>query len=66
MGPYEGSGFKGLSALQRRVNFRLMVKGLSAKPDGNEQPRRKRRGIKWKILNAPRGGELNPRPPQAD
>ena len=32
----------------------------------NEQPRRKRRGIKWKILDAPRGGELNPRPPQAD
>ena len=29
----------------------------------NEQPRRKRRGIKQKILNAPRGGELNPRPP---
>ena len=26
---------------------------------GNEQPRRKQRGIKRKILNAPRGGELN-------
>ena len=24
------------------------------------------RGIKQKILNAPRGGELNPRPPLAD
>jgi hypothetical protein len=32
----------------------------------NEPPRRKRRGINRKILNAPRGGELNPRPPQAD
>ena len=32
----------------------------------HEQPRRKRRGIKQKILNAPRGGELNSRPPLAD
>jgi pimeloyl-ACP methyl ester carboxylesterase len=32
----------------------------------NEPPRRKRRGINRKILNAPRGGELNPRTPQAD
>jgi hypothetical protein len=32
----------------------------------NEPPRRKRRGISRKILNAPRGGVLNPRPPQAD
>ena len=32
----------------------------------NEPPHRKRRGISRKILNAPRGGELNPRPPQAD
>ena len=32
----------------------------------NEQPRRKRRGIKQKILTAPRGGELNPRPALAD
>jgi len=31
-----------------------------------EQPRRKQRGIKRKILNAPRGGEFNPCPPQAD
>ena len=29
----------------------------------NEQPRRKRRGIKRKILYAPRGGELNLYPP---
>jgi len=35
-------------------------------PTTNEQPRRKRRGIKQKILNAPRGGELNPRQPLAD
>jgi hypothetical protein len=28
-------------------------------PWGNEQPRRKRRGIKRKLLNAPRGGEFN-------
>jgi hypothetical protein len=32
----------------------------------NEQSRRKQRGIKRKILYAPGGGELNPRPPQAD
>jgi hypothetical protein len=29
-----------------------------------ESPRRKRRGINRKILNAPRGGGLNPRPPR--
>jgi len=32
----------------------------------NVQPRRKQRGIKRKILNAPGGGELNARPPQTD
>ena len=32
----------------------------------NEQPRRKRRGIKRKNLNAPRGGELILYPPQED
>jgi len=35
-------------------------------PRGNEQPRRKRRGIKRKLLNAPRGGELDLYPPQED
>ena len=32
----------------------------------DEFPRRKRRGINRKILIAPRGGELNPRPPEWD
>ena len=32
----------------------------------NEQPRCKQRGINRKILNATRGGELNPCPTQAD
>jgi len=32
----------------------------------DEQPRRKQRGIKRKILNAPRGGELILYPPQED
>jgi hypothetical protein len=32
----------------------------------NEFPRRKRRGIYRNILNTPKGGELYPRPPQAD
>ena len=32
----------------------------------NELPHRKQRGIKRKIIIAPRGGELDPRPPKAD
>jgi hypothetical protein len=32
----------------------------------NEPPRRKRRGINWKIVNAPMGEELNHSPTQAD
>jgi hypothetical protein len=45
------------------VNFGKIVNQGAGK---DEPPRRKRRGINRKILNAPRGGELNPRPPQAD
>ena len=52
------------------VELKLISDGditiLRSESPKNEQPRRKQRGIKRKILNAPRGGELNPRPPQAD
>ena len=49
----------------RMKPFRIIYK-ISDDDRIDEQPRRKQRGIKRKILNAPRGGELNPRPPQAD
>jgi len=57
---------KGVVIARLAVNSYSLLENEGTHFYTDEQPRRKQRGIKRKILNSPRGGELNPRPPQAD